>query len=491
MRHLLRRARRVLTATSVVAITLAVPMVAGGTPASAAAGTTLSKPAVHAAATPLVSASDVANLARAQVGNGCRPYTTAGGASACDNYWCAVFASWVWRNAGVPEAPDTWVATDTAVWAQQHGLWKPRPANGEGDPQPGDMVVYGAPGAGTGGHVGIVYSVNSNGTITTVDGDYGGTSYTNSKVDLDTVNPVTATSGGKNWPISGYIQVPGLTPPYVPQPGDFVNTGVDDVSGDGFADLVLTSGSEVTWLPNGSKVNAGGVPFVGNASHLASIENGDMVATASIAGSGYADMFIYSPSSGYLYYLPNSGQGGYNGNAVFVADLGTGVQKIAAADMTGDGHADLVYEGPDNNLYMLPNNMDSTSDHLPFTGEVKTQIASMAPGDIWAVGNISDDHFADLAFIRNGTLYDLLNNSLSNPDHLPFTGEAGSEVRSGFDDTTQLSLPSLTGDGFGDLEISNAAGDVSEVYNNWNVNGGIPFQGDVIGIATVGNATLS
>lgn len=93
--------------------------------------------------------------------------------------------------------------------------------------------------------------------------------------------------------------------------------------------------------------------------------------------------------------------------------------------------------------------------------------------------------------MRHLTLYDMLNNSLSTPDHLPFTGDAGHEVRTGLAGVTQLSLPSLTGDGFGDLETATATGDVSEIYNNWNVNNGVPFQGVPIAIAAIGDTTLS
>ena len=447
-----------------------------------------------ATVTPMATVADIANLANAQVGNDCRPYTTLSGQSACANWWCAVFASWVWRHAGVPDAPDTWVATDTAVWGQQRGLFKPRPAGGIGNPQPGDMVVYGQPGASTGGHVGIVYSVNSNGTITTIDGDYNGSTPTTSHVFRDTVNPVSARSGASNWLISGYVSPPGVTPPYVPQPGDFVNGGIDDLSGDGHADLMFRAAGSVQYLPNNSGSNPGGVPFAGNSVQVAATGGSDLVACADVSGDGHADLMIYMPATDSVGYLPNNSgnnPGGtpFAGNAVTVAThLGGGVTHLMLADLTGDGYADLVYTKPDGSIWYLPNNMGATPDHLPFSNEAAVQIVSGLPASaIVTIGDVTGDHYADLLFVSDGSLYYLPNNILATGNGLPFTGAATIINQGSFGTATQLVAADVSGDGYADLLWTNGNATLYYLPNNLHSNpGNAFFYGDSATVAALG-----
>ncbi|MBP2472196.1 head-tail adaptor [Crossiella equi] len=119
--------------------------------------------------------------------------------------WCAHFTNWVWRQSGAQQYPNTPVARGVGLWGQQRGLFKPR-AQGA---TPGDIVVFGTPGSTPGGHVAIVTAVHADGFITTVNGNYGGTHSTNSKVVATRINPNTARSGAQNLPISGYVSPPG------------------------------------------------------------------------------------------------------------------------------------------------------------------------------------------------------------------------------------------------------------------------------------------
>lgn len=108
--------------------------------------------------------------------------------------------------------PTTWVATAVGSWGVERGLFKRRPAGAAGNPLPGDIVVYGEPGSGEGGHVSIVYSANGDGTITTIDGNYG------DRVARRTIDPRTARSGGQNALISGYVSPPGVADTVPPAP---------------------------------------------------------------------------------------------------------------------------------------------------------------------------------------------------------------------------------------------------------------------------------
>jgi hypothetical protein len=81
--------------------------------------------------------------------------------------WCAYFVSWCARQAGEPlgEAGQGFGSVDALyAWAQRAGRAVP---NGPGvTPAPGDLIVWGE-------HVGIVESVDPDGTIHTIEGNSG------------------------------------------------------------------------------------------------------------------------------------------------------------------------------------------------------------------------------------------------------------------------------------------------------------------------------
>jgi hypothetical protein len=84
--------------------------------------------------------------------------------------WCALFATWVWEQSGVP-VPSydftgdiyNWAASNTAVLAPT------------ASPLPGDAVLYGTgpSSTSTSVHVGLIMQVWPDGAIVTVEGDAG------------------------------------------------------------------------------------------------------------------------------------------------------------------------------------------------------------------------------------------------------------------------------------------------------------------------------
>jgi hypothetical protein len=79
--------------------------------------------------------------------------------------WCAYFASWAAAQAGTPLGDGgrgIGSAEGIAEWAGRTGRLLPAGAT----PSPGDLVLFGSR------HVGIVESVNADGTLTTVEGNY-------------------------------------------------------------------------------------------------------------------------------------------------------------------------------------------------------------------------------------------------------------------------------------------------------------------------------
>ncbi|MFI6485921.1 CHAP domain-containing protein, partial [Nonomuraea sp. NPDC050663] len=153
-------------------------------------------------ASPGALRSRIVAIAKAEIGvsgdsNYCQKY-----GPLCDD-WCAMFTRWVWREAGVTDLFNTYVARGVGRWGVEKGLFVPRPPGARGNPMPGDIVVYGAPANVVGGHVSIVESVHANGMITTINGNH------NNKVVQTVINPITHTSGADNLHISGYVRPPG------------------------------------------------------------------------------------------------------------------------------------------------------------------------------------------------------------------------------------------------------------------------------------------
>jgi hypothetical protein len=79
--------------------------------------------------------------------------------------WCAHFVSWAAAQAGAPlgeEGEGYGSVEGIAAWGARTGRLLPASAT----PAPGDLILYGDR------HIGIVESVNADGSLTTVEGNY-------------------------------------------------------------------------------------------------------------------------------------------------------------------------------------------------------------------------------------------------------------------------------------------------------------------------------
>ena len=84
--------------------------------------------------------------------------------------WCADFASYVWKQAGVPFGPNGQGEDSTVAmlgWAKKENIFQ---ARGSGEPKPGDMVLFDWNGKGSPKHVAIVEKVE-NGRVFTIGGN--------------------------------------------------------------------------------------------------------------------------------------------------------------------------------------------------------------------------------------------------------------------------------------------------------------------------------
>ncbi|MFI2640357.1 peptidoglycan-binding protein [Streptomyces sp. NPDC018610] len=107
----------------------------------------------------------IVQAARSQLGvhewgNNCNPY------GPCEA-WCALFASWTWRQAGVSFS--TAFSGDFYYYGQRNGTLH----SGLSNPQPGDAIVFGSgpQSTTTSVHVGIIEKANADGTVDTIEGN--------------------------------------------------------------------------------------------------------------------------------------------------------------------------------------------------------------------------------------------------------------------------------------------------------------------------------
>jgi hypothetical protein len=113
-------------------------------------------------------------------------------------YWCVDFLTYTWQHAGI-NIPHYVNVTQLTTWGRNNGRWSTDYAH----PRIGDAVVYAS-------HAGIVVQINANGSVVSIDGDWGGTPGTqatfakSSHVVMNTWNP----SGGYGAAgrITGYVR---------------------------------------------------------------------------------------------------------------------------------------------------------------------------------------------------------------------------------------------------------------------------------------------
>jgi hypothetical protein len=118
---------------------------------------------------PSDTASAVVSVANSQVnsdpvrGQFCNPY------GPCEE-WCALFATWVWEQAGVP-IPSYSFTGSVFSWAAANTQVLPPTAA----PLPGDAVLYGTgpSSTSTSWHMGLVAQTWPDGAIVTIEGDAG------------------------------------------------------------------------------------------------------------------------------------------------------------------------------------------------------------------------------------------------------------------------------------------------------------------------------
>jgi cell wall-associated NlpC family hydrolase len=165
--------RATLAATLLAGLALAAATPATPAGATAAATAPVTMTAAAAAATPavpprpVVSRSNIVRIARSQLNykegrNNCTKY------GPCEE-WCSLFATWVWRHAGVA-IPKYAFTGDVYRWGQRHHLAYGRAALRTA--KPGDVLLFGTgpSSTSTSTHIGIVISTGA-GRVRLIEGN--------------------------------------------------------------------------------------------------------------------------------------------------------------------------------------------------------------------------------------------------------------------------------------------------------------------------------
>ncbi|GAA0965016.1 hypothetical protein GCM10009555_003490 [Acrocarpospora macrocephala] len=359
-----RRLAAALAATTVVAT--------GLTAVTAAPAFAVSRPAIVSAAQ-----SELNNGTRnheSPMGSGCNYYTgffrpwkpgtgcpSTGGVQWRDSDWCADFAKYVWRKAGVkyadiPEGSggvlDGWAAS-FKNYGTTYGTWHTR---GSGyTPQPGDAVVFDWDQSGDIDHVGIVKSADGS-TVYTIEGNSGdkiqAKSYSRSNVDIVGYSaPVNGTSTPEAPPegrdSTGY---------YNPADGTF---HLRNALGDGASSTAWDTGLET-------------IP-------------GAVILTGDWNGDGKDSTGYYNPADG-TFHLRNTHDDGAS-NAAW----DTGLETIPGAvvltgDWNGDGKDSTGYYDPRDGTFHLRNTHDDGASNTAWGTGMET-----IPGVVVLIGDWNGD----------------------------------------------------------------------------------------------------
>ena len=346
-----------------------------------------------------------------------------------DSDWCADFAKYVWRAAGVPYAEVAETAGGVLTgWASsfrdygtRHGTWHTR-ASGY-TPQPGDAVVFDWDQSGDIDHVGIVTSANAS-TVYTIEGNSGdrtkANSYTRGNVDIVGYSaPVDAGTG--------------------PVEAEDATGAAVDFDGDGKADLVGVSTDGTLRAYRGTGTS--GAP---------SIDGGTVVGTgwSSITritvldadNDGKTDL-VGRAGDGTLFAYLN--QGGLDfSNRVTIGTGWNGITRVNVGDFDGDGKTDLLGRTSDGTLNAYLNKGTPGAPNISTTVTVGTGWNNISRVN---VADIDNDGKTDvIGQASDGTLYAYLNSG--KPD-FPSTVTIGT----GWNGVDLVSTIDIDGDNKTDL----------------------------------------
>ena len=221
------------------------------------------------------------------------------------------------------------------------------------------------------------------------------------------------------------------------------NAHLADLDGDGKLDLVVTdsaSGAIVVLRGNGDGTFAKPASF-------AAVQNPMGLAVGNFRGKGTVDLAVFGSTG--LSILLNDGSGRFP--SATALHIGSQLASLAAADLKGTGHDDLILGNADGTLSILLG--DGSGNFVPLTA----QGVGSSPLSAVVVADFNGDGKPDLAVTQaaSGTLSVLLGRGDGT-----FAAGASYPVDNG---PTALIAANLTGDGVADLVTANKAANTFSV----------------------------
>ena len=395
-------------------------------------------------------------------GRGCDPSYY----NSCDIEWCAEFARWVWGTSGVPDVKglDAW-AQSFKTYGQNRGLYHSRSSGYV--PQPGDAIVFDWDRSSSDGHpidhVAIVTSTDSS-RVYTIGGNQENSNNRLSKVSRASYQRSSVS-------IDGYVSPVGVG---AGSSTDQPRRG-DSVTGDSFADLVVTGSDGTMTMYANNIVRDDGVPYTAGTKIGSSWGSTyDQVVKADVTGDGYTDLVVRK-TDGTLWLYPNNierDNGSPYGAATQIGHGWNGFNKLIGADVTGDGFTDLVARKPDGTLWLYANNF-ARNNASPFSTAKQIGFSGWNFEDLIGA-DVTGDGFTDMVARKSdGTLW-LYSNNIGRDNGMPYSA-APTQIGHGWNAFTAIVGADVTGDGFTDLVVRKSDSTLWYYANNIERDNGTPY----------------
>nr|WP_229402483.1 VCBS repeat domain-containing M23 family metallopeptidase [Micromonospora okii] len=261
--------------------------------------------------------------------------------------------------------------------------------------------------------------------------------------------------------------------------GDADDQRRGSVTGDAYADLLVTKADGTLWLYGNNFVRDDGMPYNGGSRQVGHGWGAfTHVVPADVTGDGFTDLLV-TKADGTLWLYGNNivrddGMP-YNGGSRQVGHGWGAYTRILAADVTGDGFTDLLALDAAGKLWLYANNF-VRDDGMPYNGGRREVGHGWGAFESILPADVTGDGFTDLLVTKaDGTLW-LYGNNFVRDDGMPYNG-GSRQVGHGWGAFTHVVPADVTGDGFTDLLVTKADGTLWLYGNNIVRDDGMPYNG--------------